>query len=144
MPGVSAEAQYVDKSTEKVSRRLQESAFGIDSVLREELGSVWAECRVPNWDGFNAMPVEQDTLRNAYRFLEAYPFGFPLPTVGAEPDGHITFEWHRSQRQVLSVSVSLDDELHFAALLGVRRRAGTEPFFGEIPEAILDLIRKIG
>lgn len=142
--GISAEAQYVDRQTWKASNKLQESAFGIESVLREELASVWGDCRVPDWDGHNALAVTQEALRNAYIFLECLPFSFPKPSVGAEPDGDITLEWHHSPRRTLSVSVSAEDELHYAALLGAARTSGTEPFFGEIPERILDLIRRVG
>ena len=141
--GVSREAQYIAGRTLKHSRRLQESALGSESVVREELASVWEECRVPNWDEYNALPVEHASLRNAYVFLESLPFGFPQPSVGAEPDGQITLEWHDSPRRTLSVSVSSDAELHYAALLGASRISGTEPFFGEVPDMILNLIRKV-
>ena len=64
------------------------------------------------------------------------------PSVGAEPDGQITFEWYQSQRRILSVSVSQEGDLHYAALLGYSRRYGTEPFFGEIPADILKLVHR--
>lgn len=142
--GVSNEARLVAECRSKSIRRLQKSAFGTASVLREELATVWEECRHPDWDGHDALPVVQDTLRNTYLFLESLPLGFPRPSIGAEPDGHLTLEWHSSKRRVLTVSVSPDDELHYAAILGDSRVAGSEPFFGEIPEAILELIRKVG
>jgi hypothetical protein len=64
--------------------------------------------------------------------------------VGAEPDGHITLEWYHSPRQVLSVSVSADSELNYAALLpGPRRASGKEQFVGDIPATILALIRDV-
>jgi hypothetical protein len=44
----------------------------------------------------------------------------------------------------LSVSVSPDGELHYAALLGLSKAYGTEPFFGEAPRPILDLIFRVG
>lgn len=118
-----------------------ESSF--KSLLREELATVWEECRRENWDGFGAIAVNQDALRNAYCFLESLPIGFPAPSIGAEPDGHLTLDWHRSARRTLSVSVSPDDELHFAGLFGPSRVFGTEAFFGEAPESILELIRRI-
>lgn len=141
--GFSDEARFIEERTSKYMRRLQKSAFGTESVLRDELATVWNEVRQPDWDGHDALPVEQDTLRNTYVFLESLPFGFPRPSVGAEPDGQLTLEWRNSDRRILSVSVSPDDELHYAALLGASRVAGTEPFFGEIPSSILDLIRKV-
>lgn len=113
------------------------------SDLREELSIVWQMCRQADWDGFGALPVTEDTLRNAYLFLESLPLGCPAPSVGAEPDGQLTFEWHRGSRRTLSVSVTSDGVLHYAALVGPNRAYGTEAFFGEAPEAILDLVRRI-
>ena len=101
------------------------------------------ECGSPNWDGYGAAPVIEETLRQGYRFLAALPLGTPAPSVGAEPDGHIVFEWYHSPRRTLSVSVSSEGELHYAALLGLSKAHGTEPFFGEVPQAILDLIRRV-
>lgn len=142
--GFSDAAQHVDDSTRRGRRHLNESnAFGIESVARDELGSVWEQCREPNWDGYNALPVSQDVLRNTYLLLESLPIGFPAPSIGAEPDGALTLEWHRSPRRTLSVSVGPEDELHFAALFGPNRVYGTEAFFGEVPESILELIRRV-
>ena len=142
--GVSEPARYVQETTLRGRRRLHESnTLGIGNGVREELAAVWEECREPNWDGFQALPVSQDTLRNTYEFLEAMPVAFPAPSIGAEPDGSLTMEWHRSARRTLSVSVSPDGYLHFAALFGPNRVYGTEAFFGEIPETILNLIRRV-
>ena len=66
-----------------------------------------------------------------------------MPSVGAEPDGHITFEWHRGPERTLSVSVSPDAELHFAARIGSARDYGTRPFFGEVPHRIFELIQRV-
>lgn len=143
-PGFSDAARYVEHSTQDSRRQLQgANVFGIESALRDELATVWEECRLPNWDGFQALPIDQNGLRSAYVFLESLPLGFPAPSIGAEPDGAITFEWHRSERRTLSVSVSSTDELHYAALLGPNRVYGTEAFFGDVPGSILDLIRKV-
>ena len=89
------------------------------------------------------MPVTQETLRNAYILLESLPLGFPAPSISAEPDGNLTLEWHRSARRTLSVSVTADGYLHYAALLGASRVYGTEAFFDEIPDAIRDLVYRV-
>lgn len=142
--GFSDTAEYVRKSAEEGRHRLQRSnAFGIESALRSELASVWDDCRHANWDGYEAKPVDQGTLRNAYTLLESMPLGFPRPSIGAEPDGDLTLEWHRSARRTLSVSVDGDGNLHYAALLGPNRRYGTEAFFGECPDAIQELVWKV-
>ncbi len=142
--GVSDAARHVQESTWRGRRHLHESnAFGIESTVRDELATVWEECREPYWDGHDALAVTQDALRNTYLLLEALPFGFPAPSIGAEPDGSLTMEWHRSARRTLSVSVSPDGDLHYAALFGPNRNYGTEVFLGDVPETILDLIRRV-
>lgn len=142
--GVSDAARYIEDATRHSRRYLHKSsAFGVESVLRDELAEAWAECRESDWDGHEALPVSQDALRNMYTFLEALPFGFPHPSIGADPHGHFSVEWYRSPRRVLSVAVSPDDVLHYAALLGSNRTSGTETFFGEIPDGILDLVRRV-
>jgi len=143
-PGFSSLAQYVEDTARKERRWLQGSnVFGLESLLREELATVWEACRIDNWDGLGARAVNQETLRSAYCFLESLPIGFPAPSIGAEPDGQLTLEWHRSRRRTLSISVSSDDELHYAGLFGPNRVFGTEAFFGEVPDSILKLIRRV-
>lgn len=143
--GSSGVARFVAQKFAQGWGRLRDSnslgaGFGAAS---EELHSVAEECGLPNWDGYGAAPVVQETVGQAYRFLTALPLGTPAPSVGAEPDGHIAFEWYRSPRRTLSVSISPEGDLHYAALLGLRKTHGTEPFFGEVPQDILDLIRRV-
>jgi hypothetical protein len=142
--GFSDAAQFVDNESAEGRRRLRElHAFGLESSLRDELATVWEECRESNWDGYDALPVTQDTLRNAYQFLESMPSDIPAPSIGAEPDGDLTLEWHRAPRRTLSVSVSAEGDLHYSALFGSSRVFGTEAFFGGVPKIILDWIRRV-
>lgn len=66
-----------------------------------------------------------------------------MPDIGAEADGQLTMEWYCSPRRTLSVSISSEGELHYAAMIGVSKAYGSEPFFGEIPEAIMNIINRI-
>jgi hypothetical protein len=141
--GVSEEAQAVAKATQAERRDISRTnALGRSSVF-DELGAVWEECRHSNWDGYDALPVTWETLQHADRLIESLPLGTSLPSVGAEPDGALTLEWHQSRRRTLSVSVTAEGELHYAALLGPNRAFGTEAFFGEIPQKILGLIQQV-
>jgi len=142
--GFSDAAQFVEDSARRGRQHLNESsAFGIDSAVRDELATVWEDCRTPNWDGFGALPVSQETLRHAYVLLETLPLGFPAPSIGAEPDGQLTLEWYRSPRRTLSLSVDPVGDLHYAAIFGPNRAFGTEAFFDEIPTSILQLIQRL-
>jgi hypothetical protein len=143
--GNSATALFVDKEAHQGRRLLQESrVLGLRGKgAFDDLNQVYADCLEPNWDGYGATPVSEATYWLAYQFLEALPLGAPLPSFGAEPDGHLTMEWHRSPRWTLSISVSPEGELHYAALLGTRKTYGTEPFFGDAPRTIMDLIQQV-
>jgi len=109
----------------------------------EELSQIFEECREPNWDGYGAQAVREETYHFAHQFLAALPLSPPLPSIGAEPDGQITVEWHRSPQRTLSVSIGCDGELHYAALLGTERVCGTETFRARIPQVLSDLLARI-
>jgi hypothetical protein len=109
----------------------------------ETLAEVYETCRSADWDGHGAAAIAHAAYLNAYRLLEVMPDGLPLPSPGAEPDGQITLEWHRSPHQTLSLSVTADGDLHYAALLGPSRAFGTEPFLGQLPEQIFNLINRV-
>lgn len=137
-------ARFVSDQIESGRRHLQASiSFGMGGRhVFNELFAVAEECKIPNWDGQGAAPVSGESFYLAYRFLEALPLGTPVPSVGAEPDGHLTLEWYRSPRRTLSISVSPEGDLHYAALLGSSKTYGTEPFFGDMPRVLLDLISR--
>ena len=143
--GASDTARFVASQVEGGRRQLQTSyAFGmLAKGVFGELSQTLDECRDPNWDGYGAQPVSDGTYHFAQQFLEALPLGTPAPSIGAEPDGHLTVEWYRSPRRTLSVSISPEGDLHYAALIGSAKAYGTEPFLGEAPKSIVDLIHRV-
>lgn len=143
--GSSAAAEYVVKQIAEGWAQLRKSnslGAGVESAV-EELRGAAQECNSIGWDGYEAATIEQETIRHAERFLNALPLGMIAPSVGAEPDGHITFEWYRSPRRILSVSISPQGDLHYAALFGSKKVYGAEPFFGEISSDILKLASRV-
>jgi hypothetical protein len=108
-----------------------------------DLHALAEECKFPDWDGHGAAPVSEESCRAAFRFLEALPSGVAVPSVGIEPDGEMTLEWHHSARRTLSISFSKKGEIHFAALLGARKIYGTEPFGGDVPKGISNLAAQV-
>jgi hypothetical protein len=143
--GASDVARFVAAEAERGRQHLQDSyslGMGGKGVF-SELYSVTSGCLLDNWDGYGAAPVSADVYALACQFLRALPLGINAPAVGAEPDGQLTFEWYRSPRRLLSVSVSPEGDLHYAALLGPSKAYGTEAFFGDVPPTILDLIHRV-
>lgn len=109
-------------------------------VLRE-LNEVYEGTSSPDWDGYEAEPVTEDNYQAAITFLKALPEDFPAPEIAADPDGEISLEWYTDKTKTFSVSIGRDT-LTYAGLLGPEQPHGTEPFKGEIPEVILQYIRR--
>ncbi len=144
--GSSNEASSLARAIAKDRQRLRENhtlGAGGDLAFRD-LCAIVDECRFVNWDGYGALPVVERTFMYAAHFLRTLPLGTPIPIVGMEPDGEITLEWHKSAYHTLSVSVSPEGDLHYSALVGPNTTYGTEAFLGDIPQIILDLVRRIG
>lgn len=143
--GASELANFVARQGAAGRQNLQNSFyFGFNNrEVFNELFSVAEECKSANWDGQGAAPVSGESYRAAYKFLEALPLGAVAPSVGVEPDGEMTLEWHHSPRRTLSISFSRNGELHYAALLGASKTYGTEPFFGDVPKIIMDLASRV-
>jgi hypothetical protein len=141
--GNSPTAAYLNKiSQDHQSYFAQTAAFSKQPAI-EELLVTWEESKITNWDGDDAFPVQTETLNYTYAFIQALPLGFPLPSVSAEPDGHLALDWYQNPHWTLSVSMSPAGILYYAALLGNRDPRGSEPFFGTIPKQILSLIQEV-
>lgn len=118
-------------------------ASALAATLRTELESLMLECAHPGWDGYGAEAVNMDAYRAAERFIRSLPVGIPQPELAADPDGCVTFEWRKSARRTLLVSVRPGYALDYAALIGTAKAHGSEPFFGELPETLKTLIRRV-
>lgn len=142
--GTSEEAQYIANERDLISSRLQESiVLGLEGKgVFSELDAVYNECNKPDWDGYGALRVLPETRINAQSFLNSLELEIPRPSVGAEPDGHLTFEWHTARRRTLSVSIDPYGNVHFAAILGSSVRYGTEPL-GTHASIIEELVREV-
>lgn len=141
--GNSSVAQYLDLTSQAKEQYFEQSAAFSKQPTYDELIEVWEDCKTPNWDGNDALPVLEETFRNTFFFIQALPLGYPLPSVGVEPDGHLTLEWYRHPRWTLSISMSPERMVYYAALFGSSNVRGSEVFIGEISTNILDLIQRV-
>ena len=112
-------------------------------AVRKKLFQTFKECREPNWGNGHRSTRSRRDLRFSSSILDGFTANTPVPSIGTEPDGHITVEWYRSPQRTLSVSISPDGELHYAALLGAERICGTETFRARMPQVLSDLIARI-
>ena len=64
--------------------------------MNEKLQALYEECQYPNWDGYNAFPVQRITLCHAQTFISLLPAHLLPTSCGADPDGAINLEWYKS------------------------------------------------
>jgi hypothetical protein len=141
--GSSSTANYIEGTNQNNSQHFSQSVVLGKQSAYNELIELWDECQTPDWDGYDALPIKEKTFNNAWAVIEALPLGCPLPSFGAEPDGHITLEWYRHPRWILSISVSPEGYLYYAALFGDSSVKGADTFLGKIPTTILNLIERV-
>ncbi len=108
-----------------------------------QLDAIYGDCSMVGWDGHGAKAISQDVFRNARYFLESLPFGMESPQIGAEPDGALTFEWYRTPRKTLSVSINPDGYVYYASLIGASRRHGVDPVQGGVSKDLIALINQV-
>lgn len=135
-------ATFIDQAVQEPRTAIRDSVLGHTEAI-EELHEVWEECRTPDWDGYGAVAVEQQTYTSAYKLIDSLPLGFMRPTIGAEPDGQLTLEWRKSPARILSVSVDPDGFLHYAGIFGASKQFGTLTFFSSAPIELLQLARNL-
>jgi hypothetical protein len=143
--GNSDTAHYLRSMGQQRAQHLRQSnVFGNQGVV-SELVALYEECRMDNWDGDGAIAIAPATVSHAFGFLAVLPLGMEKPSLGVEPDGHITLEWYRHPRWIASISVGPEGMLYYAGLFGTSKVNGSEPFFPDnnIPTNVLDLIQRI-
>lgn len=115
----------------------RERAF---QVLRE----IFYARRQTNWDGYRALPLTEEAYTEARYFLQLYPDDLILPEVSADPRGGFSFEWHRGQNWIFTLTVKGTGVIIYAGLMGEDNRAyGTQKFNDSIPKIILQNIRRV-
>lgn len=141
-PVRSGEARYVDKVRHRIQASLQESrSVGMQAVF-DDLAALAHEAPIPNWNGYGAAAINARSLRQAEMFLRCFGVGASHPSLGASNEGWVTMQWGRSARWTLSLLITDDGWIHWAALFGSERRSGTVPFAGAIQSNLLALINQ--
>lgn len=110
---------------------------------RKSLAEAFESSAADNWDGYGAKPIDPESCLKAIQFSKLLPMDIPLPEIEVDTDGEVRFEWYRGPRQVFSVAVRDDGELAYAGLYGASKTHGTEYISDDLPNTILDSIRRV-
>lgn len=143
--GISDSAVDVQKRVTAAVEALRET-FSLGGVYRQaldELEEVRSETAEKDWNGYGARPISSESYLQATRFLAALPTWSPAPEVSVDPDGEVALDWFGIRKDVFSVSIGPTGELSYAGIFGVSRVSGEDYFTDEIPDAILEGLRRI-
>lgn len=99
--------------------------------------------RVANWDGHGALPLDQQALAYATRIANMLPVTEPAPEVSVDPDGEVSFDWHRNSKRTLSMSIGREGKMRYASIMGESESFGVEPWRDEIPESIRRVLEEV-
>ena len=111
-------------------------------LILTRLSMLHSECKVGNWDGYEAKPVDEGTINNALELaISLCDKGLSIPEFTPDPDGEIALEWYGDDNSVASVSVGSSSLITYAAVRSDEQRTnGTMPFK---KESIDGLVKQI-
>jgi len=82
-----------------------------------ELERLADECSLPGWDAHSAVAISAETVAAARAFLQGLSPLFPSPSLAADPDGDISFEWYFGDHRLFSLSLSASGEFVYCGRL---------------------------
>ncbi|MCI0537161.1 MAG: hypothetical protein L0Z50_18240 [Verrucomicrobiales bacterium] len=101
---------------------LRGSASDWYPILEGALSSIKDNCSNANWDGPNAIPVTDRTIRLTAQIAEILyamvPRGTPAPDLIPEADGEICISWTVTAHRVFSLSIAPHGKINFAGQFG--------------------------
>lgn len=142
-PGFSEAAEMLDRVNQQEIRRQRQTVTFSRFSLDDQLIDVYENCSQPDWEGPGSLPVQPDTLEAAQRLVLSLPQEFRTPTIFGEPDGHVGMEWYVHPRRLLTISLSPQRVIHWAALIGDEDPRGSCHFFNEVPQTLTYWISRI-
>ena len=149
--GSSPTARSLEKKSENIiyhyeKRSEQDFRFRIDLERAfSELALAIEIGERDNWNHYGAAKIDRRVCELAYQFLNALPSSIPVPEVGLDPDGEISFEWIVARDMQFSVSLSPEGLLSYAGVFGDHATThGTEKLDETVPQTIIASIRRLG
>ncbi len=143
--GFSDDSKNLVKNLKKQIRKMYEP-FTIGRPLEEafqSLKGLYGECSAENWDGYGAKSVSEDSVHEAFKFIQMLPSSFAMPQMLAEPSGEIGLEWYKDKRMIFAISFNGKGMITYAGIFGSNKIHGEEYFGDSIPSRIIENIRRL-
>ncbi len=127
------------KVLSEARNHLEKTALFSKEPLKNSLLEIGKECDSPNWDGYNAEPINNAALQEAGHLIDSLPYMTVLPDVIPTPSGGVAFEWH-NQRNALLLTISGNNKINYAAKLTGGPVHGNAKFLETIPDPIKKIL----
>lgn len=110
----------------------------------QSLKELYRECSAENWDGYGAKPVSEDSIKEAFKFIQMRLFPlFPTPQILAEPSGEVGLEWYKDRKMIFAISFNGKGMITYAGIFGSNKIHGEEYFGDSIPSRIIENLRRL-
>ena len=113
------------------------------ATLMAEFSEVVDECSKPGWSGERSYPIGPEALDAGYKLIAHLPGDIPSPSVGAIPEGLLSFEWYSNPKRVVMVVPNANNGVDYAIRKGDEVFHGSAPFFGKLPDTVISQIRDL-
>jgi hypothetical protein len=132
--GVSATSYGLEMCAQQIRNHTEDVViFGWKTLLRHDLMTVYQTCSEEGWNGYDAMPIREQTVRAGQALLELLPDNLMPPEVIPEPTGKISFEWRNAAGAILVIAIDAHS-IAFAELIGSKKRYGEAKFIAVLPD----------
>ncbi len=105
-------------------------------LLKQEVYVLLKKAGEGNWDGEEALALNEETVAIAQDLIDRFPPYTTRPEVAATPHGEVDFDWIIDREAMLTVSVCPSKEIVFAGLFHGARLNGSEPWSGVLPHFV--------
>lgn len=132
--GVSTASYGLEMHAQLIRNHTEDAVlFGWKTLLRQDLMAAYLACSKEGWNGYDALPINEQTISAGREFLELLPDNLMPPEVIPEPTGKISFEWRNDVGAILVIAVDAQS-IAFAELIGSKKRYGEAQFIAVLPD----------
>jgi hypothetical protein len=107
-----------------------------------ELEDIVRECSVPDWDGYDAKPLDEGSVQCVRAFCQKLPSAITLPNLLPEPNGDLTMEWYKNGYHLV-IGIDKQKQIAWACRTDNERYGGDGSFADSIPDSLLSLLHRI-
>lgn len=138
---ISSNSSKVGEETDSTcDSSFRESPY---SSCFEKLFEIVGNCSDPGWDGYEALPIVIDVYFKIISLICNFPEGLAAPDLVPENDGAITLEWHKNNKQEVSISINPNDKAYYAFVDGSEKKHGSCVLQESMPPFLIQMINQV-